>query len=531
MSAMTWSYAYGTGTGMAPPVGCFQLPTNCGTPETVQITDPLGNVTQNVYGTQFGINEGLLIQSSEGYSNSGSLRTTTYTYACPSAASYPFPCTSAGPYPAYAGYDASVGDSMAAIYTPQSQRTISQQGITFTQTASGFDAYARPTGVTRASSLGYSRTDSTGYFDQTSLWVLGQVSTQTVAGVVATSTSYDSTTALPTATYKFGKLQATFSFNGDGTLASVADGLRHTTSFENYMRGVAQAVTYPDGTGMSGKVNNLGTLNSVTNEANATWTYGYDAMGRLASETPPGGYNATALSFVQVPAAEYGIGANHWRQTITKGNAITVNYFDARWRKLITTTYDAGNPGGTQRMQLFSFDPYNRTTFAAFPARLIGSISAPTPGTATSYDALGRVIQTREDSELGTLSTTFQYLAGFQKQVTNPRGYVTTTSYQVFDEPTESALVSVTAPEGLNVSIIRDPFGKASSITRSGTYGGANVSATRSYVYDANQLLCKTVEPEGGATIQAYDAANNVAWKAVGQALPDINNCNLGNAQ
>lgn len=48
------------------------------------------------------------------------------------------------------------------------------------------------------------------------------------------------------------------------------------------------------------------------------------------------------------------------------------------------------------------------------------------------------------------------------------------------------------------MSIPRDLFGKPSSITRSG--GGA--SATRSYVYDPYQRLCKTIEPESGATIQ-----------------------------
>jgi RHS repeat-associated protein len=529
MSAMTWSYVYGTGSSLALPVGCFQAPTNCGTPETVQITDPVGNVTQNVYGTQFGINEGLLVQSSEGYSSSGSLRVTNYSYACPSTATYPFPCTGPGLYPVNVGYVAPINDSMGSIFTPQSQRTISQQGVTFTQTVSGFDTYARATGVTRVSSLGYSRTESTSYSDQTALWVLGQVASQTIAGIQAASTSFNASTALPTATYKFGKLQASFSFNGDGTLASVADGLNHTTSFSSYMRGVPQLIGYADGTSISGVVSNLGELTSVTNEAGTTWSFSYDAMGRLASKTPPGGdpvaYNPTTLSFVQVPTAEYGLDPNHWRQTITTGNAVTVNYFDARWRKLLTNTYDAGNVGGTQRMQVFSYDPYNRTTFAAYPARAIGSISSSTPGATTAYDALGRPTQTLAASELGTLTTSVQYLGGFQKQVTDPRGNVTTTAYQAFDEPSESALVAASAPEGLSVAISRDVFGKPMAVTRGGSYAGAGVSATRSYVYDANQLLCKTIEPEVGATIQSLDPANNVSWRAIGLALTGTTTC------
>ena len=45
------------------------------------------------------------------------------------------------------------------------------------------------------------------------------------------------------------------------------------------------------------------------------------------------------------------------------------------------------------------------------------------------------------------------------------------------------------------------------------------VSATRTYVYDVNQRLCKTINPESGATVVDYDAAGNVAWIAEGTSL------------
>jgi hypothetical protein len=35
----------------------------------------------------------------------------------------------------------------------------------------------------------------------------------------------------------------------------------------------------------------------------------------------------------------------------------------------------------------------------------------------------------------------------------------------------------------------------------------------------------KTIEPESGATVQAYDAANNVAWRASGLSLPSTSSC------
>lgn len=48
----------------------------------------------------------------------------------------------------------------------------------------------------------------------------------------------------------------------------------------------------------------------------------------------------------------------------------------------------------------------------------------------------------------------------------------------------------------------------------------AQVSATRTYVYDAHERLCKTLNPESGATVVDYDAAGNVAWSAEGLNLP-----------
>lgn len=51
--------------------------------------------------------------------------------------------------------------------------------------------------------------------------------------------------------------------------------------------------------------------------------------------------------------------------------------------------------------------------------------------------------------------------------------------------------------------------------------------AARSYVYDANQQLCKVIEPESGATVMAYDAAGNLSWSASGLDLPSTTSCDL----
>ena len=71
------------------------------------------------------------------------------------------------------------------------------------------------------------------------------------------------------------------------------------------------------------------------------------------------------------------------------------------------------------------------------------------------------------------------------------------------------------------------PSAFRNAITRSGTNSaGVYATATRSYVYDGYERLCKTIEPETGATLQQLDAANNVSWRAPGTGLTSLG-CDL----
>ena len=77
--------------------------------------------------------------------------------------------------------------------------------------------------------------------------------------------------------------------------------------------------------------------------------------------------------------------------------------------------------------------------------------------------------------------------------------------------------------EGAVTQVTRDAYGKPTAITRRNDAG--SVFVTRQYVYDAIQRLCKTIEPETGTTVVAYDPADNVSWSAGGQALPSTAGC------
>ena len=101
----------------------------------------------------------------------------------------------------------------------------------------------------------YSRTETITYHDNTAKWVLGQVASRTINGVVAEQTTYDAATALPLQSRSFGKLKQTLTYNADGTVATVKDGNNNVTKLSSWKRGIPQLITFADGKTQSAVVN------------------------------------------------------------------------------------------------------------------------------------------------------------------------------------------------------------------------------------------------------------------------------------
>ena len=519
----TWRYDYQS------PTGCVGSST-CPDRKLVDMTAPDGSHTVSTFGIRFEENEAQLLVTTT-YAGTGELlQQREYAYVTSAeVANHPFPNTLGdSPQPRIDAF-------FSSRLRPQKQRVTTQDGATFSWSASTFDRYTNPTAVTRASSLGFSRNEATLYHHNTALWVLSQIAsvTETGTGAVMRSNTYDPATATLTGTQQFGQPATTMTYNVDGTVRTHKVGTNPVTTLTNYKRGLAQDVALPDGNTFSVVVNDIGQITSLTNAATYTTGYGYDLGGRLNRITYPTGdtpaWNDTTLVFAPVAGTEFGLPDGHWKQTVSTGNARSETYFDALWRPVLARSYDTANVAGTQRMSQRRFDHEGRSTFVSYPKASIASYLAVVDGTSTTYDALSRVRDVVAASELGPLKTSTRYANGFEKQVTNPRLNITTMRFQAFDEPNEEAPVAITAPLAALTTIVRDAFGKPTSMTRSGFYEDAPVSATRTYVYDVNQRLCKTIEPESGATIQAYDTANRVAWKATGQTLTSTASCDLSN--
>jgi RHS repeat-associated protein len=505
LGSLTWTTTY------PQPMPSWAPCNGCVATKTVVVSGPEGHATRHTFGTLFQQTEGMLLETEVVDASGSVLRTITIDYA--------EPVTPRGVS------EQGRGDGiMAARIMETGRRVIDQQGATFTWTATAFNAYAQPTVVTRSSSLGYARTEQTDYNNDTAKWILGQVEkvTEKSTGRIAVLNGYNSSTANLESVTKFGKLEQTLSYYPDGTLWTRKDGKGQTTTFANYKRGLAQKATYANGTSESATVDNIGLIRTVTNAAGFTTTYDYDAMGRLRSITHPSGdsvvWNPTTITYTQVPGDEYGLSAGHWREAINTGNASATTYYDALWRPVYSEQWDNADRNGTVRVVRRQFDSAGHKTFESYPKR---SYALASDGVHQEYDALGRPTITSTDSELGTLYKGSSYIDGFRKVVTDERHHSRFYSFQTFDEPSENAIAHISMPLGVEVAIERDVFGKPRSITRSGN----GKSLTRSYVYDAAQRLCKTIEPETKATVQDYDDAGNVAWRAPGLSLLSTTDC------
>lgn len=470
---LTWTYDYGT------PNNCWQpspypnpsdpakhVECNAGSPITRDITvkDPAGQTTRYRFGNRYWSNEGLLLQQDFGWNGTTAKRSKVSDYAAFDAA----------PYAARTMYPAgNYGDNtVAARQRPVRQVITIDNGDQFVWRIADcngqpcFDEFARPTRTERFSPW-HSRTDETAYYDERGAWVLGQTAmVRNVNTGIATSQIDYGANALPQTERRNGKVVATYTYNPDGTLAQVKDGSGNATTLSGWKRGIPQTVANADGTAKSASVDDNGWIRQTTDENGFATTYGYDAMGRLNATNYPSGdstaWNSSAQTFERVGSDEYGIGAGHWRQTVTTGNAQKITYFDALWQPLLTREYDAANLAGTLRAKRFAYDHEGRAVFASYPS----STEAASTGVWTEFDVVGRPTAISQDSEQGLLTTITQYLPGAQTLVTNPRGAQTRTGYQVFDQPVYDAPVWVQLPESARTSIARDVFGKAIKIER-----------------------------------------------------------------
>ncbi|MGN6237047.1 RHS repeat domain-containing protein, partial [Dyella sp.] len=321
----TWYYSYSPSNESWTQDACTAAGT-CPTTVWTDQTDPSGDVTRSTFSNVYDGTESQLLRTDyyDGAAQGTPLRSEVNTYAA----------ATGGPWPT--SYGDSLQDNVnwqqVDQQSPLAMRETVQDSDTYTWQAETFNAYAQVTQQKRFNSISGQPVleESLGYLNDTNLWVLGLPTTVTRiksdgTTEVESQNIYESTHDTLSQRWRFGQQLMSYTFDSAGNLHTFTDGRGNTTTLGSYKRGIPQSISYPDGTSESLAVDDFGQITSLTDQAGKTTSYAYDGVGRLTQITYPGGDSVAwapkVFTYAYVNAAERGIGANHWRRTVSHGNA------------------------------------------------------------------------------------------------------------------------------------------------------------------------------------------------------------------
>ncbi len=526
--AAQWTYEYTNLVGQydrnVNAAGSPMYPVGQSEPKITIETTPDGVIRTHEFGKEVAYNDGLLLATTTSIGGTV-VRIDRKNY-------YPDAQLPSAPFPQAAGQNLKYGATELGehLNRPVQSTVVNQDGVQFTRQVQTFDASVREVDVVESNSAGQSRSTTTQYYDNPQLWVRGQPARTVLNGIEQSRTEFDTSTALPLRAYAFGRLNQQVSYAADGTVATATDGRGNTSHLSSWKRGVPQLLRFPptqealNGATRQVEVDDNGWITALTDETGATTRYGYDSMGRLISQQFPANdtvaWTSAVLNLQRMTAAQFGVPAGAWKHSRTLGGQRTDTYLDPMFRPVLVTQ-NVNN--ALDSAVVTRYDNSGRAVFASYPTRQLSNIAQTLPGTTTQYDALGRPTIARQTSELGELVSATDYIGNLSVRTTNPRGLATVTRHLAYDQPAYEMPLTIQHPEGVVTEIQRDALGKPLAITRRNADGSQ--ALTRRYVYDGYQQLCKTIEPETGATVQEFDAAGNVAWSASGTGLTSATDC------
>lgn len=509
-----------SGAGVGAPTWTYRYADASVSPAWTEIVNPDQRVTRLTFSNTADDSEGRLIAlDTDRHADGSASRGLRFEYAA----------ANAGPYPASLGTATSSRFNSAALgrVTPMSKQTLVQDGGSYVTEWKAFNAFAQPTQVRRSNSIADQPALETriDYLNDLPHWVIGLTESVTnlLDNAVIQQNVYDLAQVTLRDTYRFGLKQSSYTYDAQGHVDSITDGNGLTTAYQNYVMGNPITTLYADGTSEANWPDDFGNITTHTDRSGFSTTAEYDILGRVTHTHIPASdgmtWNDTYYRYLYVQTPETGIQGSHWRYGVARGDSDTITDHDALMRPLLSSTRPGPLGSGSYISQAQAYDWRGRPVFTSYPLRDSPNIGLLTQGMRVDYDALDRPIASHQDSEQGALTTTLSYLSGARTQLTNPKGAVTTTQYQVLDAPSTANVLSVQAPEGITQAITRDAYGLPLSITQSGLYENAQVSLTRQYLYDANRRLCRTIEPETGSIVVDYDAGSRVTWSAQGLAI------------
>ncbi|MGB0384815.1 MAG: kelch repeat-containing protein [Ardenticatenaceae bacterium] len=311
----------------------------------------------------------------------------------------------------------------------------------------------------------------------------GQLATQTDGNGNTTIYSYDEADQLIA---EIDPLSHTtvYSYTRRGQLSTVTDpaGSIRRYQYDAFDRQIAEIVADGDlnlTTGYTYDQNN--NLTSVTAPDGTVTCYSYDALNRRTSDTQDCG--ALSLRWAELVEGSKGGGLN--LTTVYTYNAVgdliatenergivMLNSYDALGR-IISTRQDAN---GLNLTTTYDYDS---------ASNLISTTDERGVVTTFSYDALNRQTTVTQDANGLNLTTTFGYdRLDNQSSITDPKGIVTLTEYNAFGQPIRQVE---------DLATLRRP---------------SALEAETTYTYDNNLNLIAITDHNGNSTQYSYNARN-----------------------
>jgi RHS repeat-associated protein len=508
-TTLTWSYTYNS----------FQ--------EVLTATDPLGNVTTNVYDA----NGNLLSTSTPPPSGSGSGLTTTFQYNALGELTQVTDPKGNATHLAYtpAGLVASITDAQSNTttftYDGRGNRLTSVDALNNT-TSYTYDVMNRLTRITAP--------DQT--YTQFAYDNRGRRISVTDANGRTTAYQYDDADRLVAVT-DAAQNSTVYGYDTENNMVGITDAASHQTAFAYDALGRVTQVTFPSTLSESYTYDAVSNLLSKTDRKNQTIQYGYDPLYRLATKTypdstavnytydplsrltqvtdPTGTYSftydnlgrllgtGTQYSFLSTPLNNsYGYDSASNRVSFSNPQSQITNYsYDSLNRLTTLTDSTTGHFG-------FGYDALNRRTSLTRPNGV---------GTSYSYDTLSRLLNVLHNGGSLPGSTSYTYDAAgnrltktaIQEASPNPVSVLSQYSYDPIYELTQ-AVVGGTLAESYSY----DPVGNrlASAGPTSYNYNASNEltsSSAATYAYDNDGNTTSKTDTTG-TTYYTWDYENRL---------------------
>ena len=427
------------------------------------------------------------------------------------------------------------------------------EGSTYYKKFSNFNTYQAPEKIYEYNDFSSKKKYTKLYYQHdTTNWLLNlptktQVSSTDSGYTTVNETSYYSSTggfkSSPYEEKLYGNwIKRYTTYHSDGNLKKVeyntklkrtdgseSSGYRYAR-FDNYKRGKPQLITYParysDNATIfeSQVVDTNGWTTSITDLNGNYSSYSYDGLGRVKSIDLPDSWldiafdwttNSEGLKVRNAKRCSLSATGSTCGSTPTYIESTT---YDRMLRPILSERADMVS--GERRYQNRQFNVENQPTFESYWSDSV----TENAGITSVYDGLKRL---RARSQSGGGTETTDYLSNNRIQVTNARGYSTTSTYLAYGAPSYEVATKIESPEGVTTSQVVNLYGDVTSITQTGPgkNGQGTVSQTEYRAYNSQHQLCKVVRKDVGQTAYQYSLLGEMQWIAEGVSGGSNSDC------